>query len=86
VRPSGLHRVSYRLTSVVFNIVTDVLFACLPVPLIWQLQLNMRKRVSLIVVLSLGWFACVAAIIKAVKQWHVLDDLDWTVSDSFNVW
>jgi hypothetical protein len=28
----------------------------------------------------------VAAIIKAVKQWHVLDDLDWTVSDSFNVW
>lgn len=37
-------------------------------------------------VLSLGWFACVAAIIKAIQQWHVLEDLDWTVHDSFNVW
>lgn len=25
-------------------------------------------------------------MIKAVKQWHVLSELDWTVSDSFNVW
>ncbi|KAF1846117.1 uncharacterized protein K460DRAFT_239927, partial [Cucurbitaria berberidis CBS 394.84] len=69
-----------------FNIITDVLFACLPVPLIWQLQLNFRTKVSLIVILSLGWFACVAAIIKAVKQWTVLTEPDWTVKDSFNVW
>jgi hypothetical protein len=46
----------------------------------------MRKRISLIVVLSLGWFACAAGIIKAVQQWHVLTDPDWTVDDSFNVW
>lgn len=69
-----------------FNIVTDVLFAALPIPLIWQLQLNTRTKVSLIVILSLGWFACAAGIIKAVKQWYVLTEQDWTVSDSFNVW
>lgn len=74
------------LTFLAFNIITDVLFATIPIPLIWKLQLNTRKRISLIVVLSLGWFACAAAIIKAVQQWNVLTDPDWTVRDSFNVW
>ncbi|KAF2675877.1 hypothetical protein K458DRAFT_482124 [Lentithecium fluviatile CBS 122367] len=69
-----------------FNIITDVLFATIPIPLIWQLQLNIRTKISLIAVLSLGWFACAAAIIKAILQWNVLEDLDWTVHDSFNVW
>ncbi|KAL6704698.1 hypothetical protein ACN47E_007980 [Coniothyrium glycines] len=74
------------LMNSAFNIITDVLFASLPVPLIWQLQLNRRTKISLIAVLSLGWFASAAAIVKAVKQWNVLTELDWTVSDSFNVW
>ncbi|KAF2644632.1 hypothetical protein P280DRAFT_487198 [Massarina eburnea CBS 473.64] len=69
-----------------FNVVTDVLFATLPIPLIWKLQLNTRTKLSLIVVLSLGWFACAAAIVKAIQQWYVLQEPDWTVHDSFNVW
>jgi hypothetical protein len=36
--------------------------------------------------LSLGWFACVAAIIKAIQQFNVMNEPDWTVHDSFNVW
>jgi hypothetical protein len=58
----------------------------LPIPLVWQLQLNLRTKLSLIAVLSLGWFACAAAIVKAVMQWNALDDMDWTVRDSFNIW
>lgn len=46
----------------------------------------MRTKLSLIGVLSLGWFACAAAIVKAVQQWTVLDDPDWTTHDSFNIW
>ncbi|KAF2186463.1 hypothetical protein K469DRAFT_630246 [Zopfia rhizophila CBS 207.26] len=69
-----------------FNIITDFLFATLPVPLIWKLQLNLRTKISLVAVLSLGYFASAAAIIKAVLQWNVLTDLDWTVHDAFNVW
>jgi hypothetical protein len=63
-----------------------VLFATLPIPLIWQLQLNNRTKFSLIAILSLGWFACASAIIKAVQQYHIFTDLDWTVHDSFNIW
>ncbi|KAF2875984.1 hypothetical protein BDV95DRAFT_485556 [Massariosphaeria phaeospora] len=69
-----------------FNIITDALFALLPIPLIWKLQLNTRTKLSLIAILSLGWFACAAAIIKAIQQWNVIGDPDWTVHDSFNVW
>ena len=36
--------------------------------------------------LSLGWFACAAAVVKAIQQWTVLSDPDWTVHDSFNLW
>ncbi|KAF2440194.1 hypothetical protein P171DRAFT_369181, partial [Karstenula rhodostoma CBS 690.94] len=68
------------------NITTDVLFATLPIPLIWKLHINMRTKISLIVILSLGWFASAAAIVKVAKQYTVLDDLDWTAHDSFNVW
>jgi hypothetical protein len=58
----------------------------LPIPLIWKLQLNSRTKISLIVVLSLGWFACAASTVKAVQQWHLLEQFDWTVQDSFNIW
>ncbi|KAK0664703.1 hypothetical protein DIS24_g215 [Lasiodiplodia hormozganensis] len=70
----------------IVNILTDFLFASLPVPLIWELQVNIRTKVTLASILSLGFFASAAAIVKCVKQWNVLEDPDWTVHDSFNVW
>ncbi|KAJ4300007.1 hypothetical protein N0V90_005255 [Kalmusia sp. IMI 367209] len=74
------------LVNSIFKIVTDILFATLPIPLVWKLQINIRTKISLIVVLSLGWFACAAAIVKAAQQWTVLEDPEWTIHDSFNVW
>ncbi|KAF2494293.1 hypothetical protein BU16DRAFT_512732 [Lophium mytilinum] len=68
------------------NIATDILFATLPIPLVWSLKLNTRTKISLILILSLGFFASAAAIVKAVQQYNVLTDMDWTVHDSFNVW
>ncbi|KAF1916615.1 hypothetical protein BDU57DRAFT_238510 [Ampelomyces quisqualis] len=76
---------SLGLMNSILNILTDVLFALLPVPLIWQLQLNMRTKISLIAILSLGWFACAAAIAKSVLQARVFDDPDWSTHDNFNI-
>ncbi|KAL1652045.1 hypothetical protein SLS58_000169 [Diplodia intermedia] len=70
----------------IVNIVTDFLFASLPVPLIWELQINIRAKLTLASILSLGFFASAAAIVKCAMQWNVLDEPDWTVHDSFNVW
>lgn len=63
----------------IVNILTDFLFASLPVPLIWELQVNLRTKLTLASILSLGFFASAAAIVKCVKQWNVLEDPDWTV-------
>jgi len=42
-----------RLTAV--NIVTDIILAVLPVPLVWNLQLSKRAKTTLIVILGLGF-------------------------------
>ena len=68
------------------NIATDVLFALLPVPIVWSLQTNLRTKLTLVFILSLGLFACVASIIKTVAQAHVLGDPDWTFHDTFFMW
>ena len=65
---------------------TDVLFASLPIPLIWSLQLNIRQKISLICTLSLGWFSSAASVVKTILQYNFLKDMDWTVHDSFDVW
>ncbi|OAP64509.1 hypothetical protein AYL99_00481 [Fonsecaea erecta] len=68
------------------NIATDVLFALLPIPVVWTLQANLRTKLTLCFVLSLGLFACVSSIIKTVKQAHALADPDWTYHDAFFMW
>ncbi|RFU26851.1 hypothetical protein B7463_g9484, partial [Scytalidium lignicola] len=68
------------------NIITDVTFALLPVPIVWNLQVNLRTRVTLIGILGLGFFACACSIVKAVLQSRFLATPDWTWSDSYFVW
>ncbi|KAF8851193.1 hypothetical protein BDZ45DRAFT_156348 [Acephala macrosclerotiorum] len=68
------------------NIVTDVLFASLPIPMVWNLQVNIRTKISLIAILSLGYFACAASIVKTVIQSKVLSNPDSTRNDSYFIW
>lgn len=46
---------------------TDILLALLPIPLIWGLKMNTRSRLSLIAVLSVGFLAAIAGIIRQVN-------------------
>lgn len=50
------------LTPSVVNILTDVLFATLPVPIVWNLQVNMRTKISLLTILSLGYLYVVFSL------------------------
>jgi hypothetical protein len=68
------------------NIATDVLFAVLPIPVVWRLQANIRTKLTLCFVLSLGIFACIASIVKTVKQATALADPDWVFHDEFFMW
>ncbi|KAF2738970.1 hypothetical protein EJ04DRAFT_573411 [Polyplosphaeria fusca] len=66
------------LFNSITNIITDVVLAIIPVPLIWTLQVNNRTKATLILILSLGFFACAAGIVKTPLLFHFFDDLDMT--------
>nr|XP_036579392.1 uncharacterized protein CTRU02_10638 [Colletotrichum truncatum]KAF6786939.1 integral membrane protein [Colletotrichum truncatum] len=72
--------------SLAFNIFTDVCFATLPIPIIWVLQMKLRTRVYLIVVLSLGYFAVIMGIIKTVYQIAQPSSKDGTFYQSIQFW
>ncbi|KAH9207631.1 hypothetical protein DL95DRAFT_395890 [Leptodontidium sp. 2 PMI_412] len=74
------------LFNSIVNIITDVLFASLPIPIVWKLQVNMRTKLSLICILSLGYFACVCSIVKTTIQVNVLKDPDSTRKDRYSIW
>jgi len=74
------------LWNSVVNILTDIIFAVLPIPVILKLKVNLRTKITLIVVLSLGFIACVAGIIKAHLQLTAIQTPDSAFKNSFQVW
>lgn len=78
--------VKLGLFNSVVNISTDVLFAILPIPVIWNLQIGLRAKISLGFVLSLGFSACAAGIIKTRLQIVVITEPDPWYHDSFGLW
>ncbi|OJJ66123.1 hypothetical protein ASPBRDRAFT_49204 [Aspergillus brasiliensis CBS 101740] len=74
------------LWNSITNLVTDVIFATLPIPLFIGIQVNWRTKFSLIGVLSLGYLACVAGIVKIVAQVNVLKEQNMYRHDTFMIW
>lgn len=74
------------LWNSIVNIITDILFAILPIPVILKLQVNKRTKITLIVVLSLGFIACIAGILKARLQLAVYGTPDPGFENSFSIW
>ncbi|KAK5660002.1 hypothetical protein OQA88_13468 [Cercophora sp. LCS_1] len=83
--PIGMF-VTFALVNTSFNIATDVLFAAFPVPIIWTLQMKRRTRIYLIGILSLGYFAVVMGILKAVYQIAFSRDPDKTFNQWIQFW
>jgi hypothetical protein len=75
--------VFHLLTSTAINIATDLLFAILPIPLVWGLQLNTRTKLGLVCILSLGSFAAATAIYKTPMQYHFFEERDFTGKGSW---
>jgi len=68
------------------NIFTDFAFATLPIPIILPLQINVRTKISLVCILSLGYFACAAAIVKQVLLSTFFEHPDPLFIDAFQIW
>ncbi|OCL11955.1 hypothetical protein AOQ84DRAFT_313007 [Glonium stellatum] len=61
--PRTLRGLSY--TNVALNIFTDLLFSVIiPIPMLWNVQMNIRTKSSVLGVMGLGVFATAAALVK----------------------
>lgn len=52
------------LSGAVFSIVEDLAILVLPIPELWKLKLSTQKKVLLLIMFSLGFFACFASMIR----------------------
>ncbi|KAM0809282.1 hypothetical protein AB5N19_09625 [Seiridium cardinale] len=69
----------------IVNVISDLVFVLLPIPVVVALQVNRRTKVTLIVILSLGLFACVASVVRMVYAYH-RSDPGYTRNYGFIVW
>ncbi|EED15870.1 conserved hypothetical protein [Talaromyces stipitatus ATCC 10500] len=83
--PRQLIELSY--TNTALNILTDLTFAVLPAFMLRKLQINMRTKASLICILGLGVFACVAAFVKLsfLPNYGKTGDFLWDSTD-LTIW
>jgi hypothetical protein len=65
--PVRIHK-AFALMNTSCNILTDIAFATLPIPIIWVLQIARKTRLYLVFILSLGYLAVMIGIVKAVCQ------------------
>ncbi|KAJ5193983.1 hypothetical protein N7491_001314 [Penicillium cf. griseofulvum] len=74
-------------TNTALNILTDLIFAVLPVFMLRQLQVNSRVKASLICILGLGIFACAASFVKLsiLPNYGKTGDFLWD-STNLTIW
>ncbi|KAI0159446.1 hypothetical protein BJ166DRAFT_332644 [Pestalotiopsis sp. NC0098] len=54
------------LVTVVLNVITDAAILCIPLPLLWQLQVPLKKKIVVGLLICSGFFVIAAAIIRVV--------------------
>lgn len=59
--------------------VQDFLVLAIPIPIVWQLQLPKKQRVATIILFSLSFFVCIAAVFRTFYStgWAVSYDESW---------
>ncbi|KAF3491562.1 uncharacterized protein GIQ15_01079 [Arthroderma uncinatum] len=74
------------LPGIYSNAVMDVMLFLTPCPTLWKLQLPIRDRIVLIVMMCLGLISCVAGCIKSYYMYQTLVgtyDVTW---EGYKVW
>ncbi|TDZ15568.1 hypothetical protein Cob_v011515 [Colletotrichum orbiculare MAFF 240422] len=83
--PSDLKFAAFFNSGV--SVFTDMVFALLPVPMLWNVQLNWKVKSAVVGVLSLGVFATAAAVVKIsfLPSYGKHGDFLWDSSD-ITIW
>ncbi|KAL9102359.1 MAG: hypothetical protein Q9163_002481 [Psora crenata] len=57
----------FGVISGVLNFATDIMILCLPLPMIWSLNINKVQKASLTGIFMLGTFVCITSVIRIAK-------------------
>ncbi|EAU30738.1 predicted protein [Aspergillus terreus NIH2624] len=77
----------FYLWNAVGNLFTDVIILCLPMPIVWGLQMPRAQKWAISGIFLLGGFVCVATIIRiwAITKMKVSVDITWAIGDAM-IW
>lgn len=65
-------------TGAIFNFVTDVVIFLVPQRLIWKLNMSKKKKIGVSIVFSLGFVACLTALLRLVSTLQYSRSSDFT--------
>ncbi|KAM0324184.1 hypothetical protein ACHAQA_008378 [Verticillium albo-atrum] len=85
VTPDQIVAAAYSIS--VMTILSDWLYALMPIPMIWKVKMTVPAKISVILLLSLGIFASIATLIrlKFLADLKELDDILFAGTDAM-VW
>ncbi|KAF9894160.1 hypothetical protein FE257_009133 [Aspergillus nanangensis] len=77
----------FYLWNGVANLFTDVIILCLPMPIVWSLQMPKGQKWAISGIFLLGGFVCVATIIRiwSITKMKVSVDITWVIGDAM-IW
>jgi hypothetical protein len=71
-------QLAFVYANAAFNLLSDLMTLILPIKLCWALQTTLKQKILLIVVLAMGSFACVIAIVRIVTMMPFVHSMDFT--------
>ncbi|THZ29490.1 hypothetical protein D6C89_01993 [Aureobasidium pullulans] len=80
---------AFYIGNGVMNIITDLMILALPIPIVWRLSLELRQKIILSVVFTLGSISCVISLVRllSIITWIRVGDADITYTlQSIVVW
>ncbi|KAF7595468.1 hypothetical protein BBP40_005804 [Aspergillus hancockii] len=77
----------FYLWNGVANLFTDVLILCLPMPIVWGLQMPTGQKWAISGIFLLGGFVCVATIVRiwTITKMKNSVDITWVIGDAM-IW
>ncbi|KAL3478258.1 hypothetical protein BJX99DRAFT_224539 [Aspergillus californicus] len=78
---------NFYLWNGVANLFTDVIILCLPMPIVWGLQMPRAQKLAISGIFLLGGFVCVATIVRiyTITKMKSSVDITWVIGDAM-IW
>ncbi|KKY20014.1 putative pth11-like integral membrane protein [Phaeomoniella chlamydospora] len=80
IKGTCLNNSAVYFSTASFNIISDIVIICIPIPVVKSLQLPKRQKIGLGLIFGVGLFACVTSILRlhSLYVFSVATDTTWT--------